>query len=567
MKEVCEGGNMTFLQYIYGYSKKATVSLLIISCLALITFSQGVQQQSQGKRYGDPDFVGEPVDFRVVNADVRDILNHLTEQYGINFVIDKSVGKVPVTINISDIPWNLALDAILSSQELRVQVNGPILRIADKKTLASEVDLELKAKEGQLNNSPLYTEFIRLNYARAMGNQQTSGTSTGTPVMGGMGGAGGMGGMGGMGAIADGVLPIVNKRLSKRGSIEIDSRSNSLIVTDVKENIDAIRKLVEILDQPEPQVEIEARVVVASRDFSRDIGVQLSGLVLGNRNGNQFGANGGTLPSGTTNTNGGVLNAQPNGTLTSQIANSVLGLTTGVFGTAQLDLLITAGENKGNAKTIATPRVSTLNNRKATVESGQMIPIVTSQTGANGGGVVFTTEYISVPLKLEVTPQITGDGTVLLDVVVENSSVSSTISIGGQPGISTQSTTVNVMVPDGGTTVIGGAMIDVEGQNQFSTPGLSRVPVIGNLFKRKAVSRTTNEIIFFITPRITRPDFPNEGKAKENRQSTTILQPVPLGNPSSNSLPKAADAQTQPVPLQQNPTTAPVPTSVEPNKP
>ncbi len=558
---------MTFLQYVYGYSQKATVSLIIISCLALITFSQGVQQQSQGKRYGDPDFVGEPVNFQIVNAYVRDILNHLTELYGINFVIDKSVGKVPVTINISDIPWNVALDAILSSQELRVQVNGPILRIADKKTLASEVDLELKAKEGQLNNSPLYTEFIRLSYARALGNQQTANGSTGMPVagMGGGMGGGAMGGMGGMGAFADGVLPIVNKRLSKRGSIEIDSRSNSLIVTDVKENIDAIRKLIEILDQPEPQVEIEARVVVASRDFSRDIGVQLAGVAIG-RNGR--GGYGATMPTEKgENFPPSMNNVQSNDSLKSQIANSVLGLTTGVFGTAQLDLLITAGENKGNAKTIATPRVSTLNNRQATVESGQMIPIVTTQTGANGGGVVFTTEYISVPLKLEVTPQITGEGTVILDVVVENSSVSSTIAIGGQPGISTQSTKVNVMVPDGGTTVIGGAMIDVEGQNQFSTPGLSRVPVIGNLFKRKAVSRTTNEIIFFITPRIIRPDLPNEGKAKENRQSNTILQPVPLGNPSSNSLPKAAEAQAQPMPLQQNPTTAPVPTSVEPNKP
>lgn len=556
---------MTFLQYVYGYSQKATVTFIIISCLALITFSQGVQQQSQGKRYGDPDFVGELANLKVVNTDIRDILNYITDQYGINFVIDKSVKQTPVTITINDVPWNVALDAILSSQELSVQVKGPILRIADKKTLASEVDLELKAREGQLNNSPLYTEFIRLNYARAMGNQQTSGTSTGTPVMGSGGMGGGMGGMGGMGAIADGVLPIVNKRLSKRGSIEIDSRSNSLIVTDVKENIDAIRKLIEILDQPEPQVEIEARVVVATRDFSRDIGVQLAGVAIGKNGRGGYGA---TMPTEKgENFPPSMNNVQSNDSLKSQIANSVLGLTTGVFGTAQLDLLITAGENRGQAKTIATPRVSTLNNRKATVESGQMIPIVTTQTGANGGGVVFTTEYISVPLKLEVTPQITGDGTVLLDVVVENSSVSSTISIGGQPGISTQSTTVNVMVPDGGTTVIGGAMIDVEGENQFRTPGLSRVPVIGNLFKRKAVSRTTNEIIFFITPRITRPDLPNEGKAKENRQSTTILQPVPLGNPSSNSLPKVGDAQTQPVPLQQNPTTAPVPTSVEPNKP
>ena len=562
---------MTFLQYLRGTSKKAVAVLTIISCIAIAVFAQRIESQNQGKRYGDPDFIGEAVNLSVVNADVRDILNYITEQYGINFVIDKSVSKVPVTVNISEVPWNVALDAILSSQELDVQVKGPILRIADKKTLAAESEVQLKIKEAQLNSSPLYTEFIRLNYARAAGNQQGGQFTTGTSV-GGMGGGmgGGIGSLGGIGgAMADGVLPIVAKRLSKRGSIEIDSRSNSLIITDVKENIDSIRKLVEILDQPEPQVEVEARVVVASRDFSRDIGVQLSGLVMGNRNGNSLGATGGTISNGTENTNGNVLNSQPNGSLTSQIANSVLALTTGRIGTAQIDLLITAGENKGQAKTIATPRVSTLNNRKATVESGQQIPIVTSQTGANGGGVVFTTEYVSVPLKLEVTPQITGDGTVLLEVVVENSSVSSTISVGGTPGLSTQRSQVNVMVPDGGTTVIGGALIDVEGENQFRTPGLSRVPVIGNLFKRKAVSRTTNEIIFFITPRIIRADLPNEGKAKE-RQNITIPQPVPLGNPSSNSLPKSADSQPLTVvpSAQQNaPATPAATTTSQPAKP
>ena len=141
------------------------------------------------------------------------------------------------------------------------------------------------------------------------------------------------------------------------------------------------------------------------------------------------------------------------------------------FGTARINAVLTAGEKKGQAKTIATPRVTTLNNRQATIESGQQIPVVTSQTGANGGGVVFTTTYVSVPLKLDVTPQITDSGTIILNVVVENSSISSTVSAGGTPGINVQRTKTNVIVPDGGTTVIGGALIDSEGEKQIYHSG------------------------------------------------------------------------------------------------
>lgn len=533
---------MTFLQFLCGFAKKTALALTIVSCLVLGVAAQKVATQQEGRRYGDPGFRGEPINLNVVNADIRDILNYVTEQYGINFVIDKSVGQIPVTVNVSDVPWNVALDSILQSQDLGVQVNGTILRVAQRTVLANEAAVAKQIRDNQLDSSPLYTEFIRLNYARASGTIQAAGFSTGTETTGSSASNGATSGGG------EGLLPIIKRRLSRRGGIEIDNRSNTLIITDVRENIDAIRQLVTLLDQPEPQVEIEARVVIASRNFSRDIGVQLSALLLGNRVGNGGGITAGTLPNsaaaggggtgGATTTNG-VLTAQPANTLASQIGNTVIGLTTGVFGTAQISALITAGEQKGQAKTIATPRVTTLNNRQATIESGQQIPIVTSQAGANGGGVVFTTTYVSVPLKLEVTPQITDAGTVLLNVSVENSSVSTTIAAGGTPGINTQRMKNEVMVPDGGTTVVGGALIDVEGEDNFRTPGLSSVPILGNLFKRKAVARTTNEILFFITPRIYRPDYegnPIGGKVQPSgNRTTTIIQPVPLGNPASNS--------------------------------
>lgn len=532
---------MNSLHKISVYGKTAIFAIMIVSMLAVAVSAQKVAPQSQGKMYGDAGFRGEPINLNVVNADIRDILNYVTEQYGINFVIDKSVKDIPVTVNVSDVPWNIALDSILRSQALGIQVNGPILRVADSKTLADEGAIEQQRKENQLDTSPLYTEFVRLNYARALGtlSNEAGGsgqTSTGSSNLGGGGGGSSAGG-GGLNGADQGVLGIIKRRLSRRGSVEVDGRSNTLIITDVRENIDAIRQLVTLLDQPEPQVEIEARIVVATRNFSRDVGFQLSALVVGPRG---SGIGGGTLPvdgQGVPAAIPNAINVGPNGDLISNIPSTVIGLTTGVFGTAKISALITAGEQKGQAKIIATPRVTTLNNRPAEIKSGSKIPVTTLQPGSTSGVAIATTEYIDVPLRLAITPQITDVGTVILNVVAENSSAAASVN-GLAPAINTQSMTTQVTVPDGGTTVVGGVLFDDERESQDRTPGLSRIPLLGNLFKRKGNSRNTNEILFFITPRIYRPDFegnPTPGKVSNGTRSTTIIQPVPLGNPPSNS--------------------------------
>jgi type IV pilus assembly protein PilQ len=521
---------MNSLFKLCGYGQRAVIALIIFSALGLVAAAQTVAPQSQGRHYGDPGFQGEPINLNVVNADIRDILNYITEQYGVNFVIDKSVKPSPITVNVSDVPWNVALDSILRSQELGVQVNGPILRVADSKALASEGEIIRAQLDNQLDGSPLYTEFIRLNYARAAGaigrGSATSGTAASSSTSSGAGGASASAG-------GEGLLPIIKRRLSRRGSIEVDGRSNSLIITDVRQNIDAIKQLVAILDQPEPQVEIEARIVVASRNFSRDVGVQLSGMVFGPRG---SGAQGGTLNGATT--------AQPfppslptqgpDGSLLSKIPNTVIGLTTGIFGTAQISALISAGEKQGQAKVIATPRVTTLNNRKAKIESKTQVPVTTIQPSSGGTVPVATTTYIDVPLKLEITPQITDVGTVVLDVLAENASTPP-ITGGTAPTINSQLMETQVTVPDGGTTVVGGVLFDDERDSQDRTPGLSKIPLLGNLFKRKGVERNTNEILFFITPRIARPDFSTNPGSSGVRPSATIIQPVPLGNPTSNS--------------------------------
>ena len=540
-------------------------------------------QSDQGRRYGQSGFVGEPINLNVVSADVRDILNYITEQYGINFVIDSSVGAVPVTVNVQDVPWNLALEMILRSNRLGVQVNGNILRIATVDSLAKEAETEKVINDARLENTQLVTEFIRLNYSRASGVLSQAGGASGnyaggvtsnTPSSG-----GGASSAGSTGGTDQGILPVVQRRLSRRGSVEVDGRSNTLIITDVKENIDAIRQLVTLLDQPEPQVEIETRIVIANRSFSRDLGVQLNALAVNTTTGGTAGlgtAPGSPLVGGTgggANTIGlrpsgipqGILN--PSGALGANLPNTVIGLTTGIIGTAQISALITAAESRGTARIVATPRVTALNNRKAEISSGQQIPVTTPQTGAGGSGgvLVFTTTFVSVPLRLEVTPQITDAGTVVLHVIAENNSVNTAIAINGTPGIDTQRMETEVLVPNGGTTVVGGVLGDTESETQNRTPGVASLPIIGNLFKRKGVNRQSSEILFFITPRIYRPDYngqptsPIVGNGQGNR-TATIPQPVPMGNPQSNT-PTPTQLQQQQSQPQQTPQTVtpPVP--------
>src|SRR5437763_4595650 len=262
-------------------------------------------QSNQGLQPGQSGFLGVPINLNVVNAAIRDLLHYTTEQYGINFVIDNSVQAVPVTVNVQDVPWNYALDAILRANRLGVDVNGNILRIATSETLAKESETQRIIKDSQLSNSPLITELVRLNYVRASGTLATAAGSTG----GFAGGAtnlsfsGGAGGDATGGGGDQGILPIIKRRLSRLGSVEVAGQANSLIITDVRENVEAIRQLITILDQPEPQVEIETRIVIAQHNFSRDLGAQLS---LGVANLNRGGlVNVSTLPSTSGTSSGG----------------------------------------------------------------------------------------------------------------------------------------------------------------------------------------------------------------------------------------------------------------------
>jgi type IV pilus assembly protein PilQ len=209
-----------------------------------------------------------------------------------------------------------------------------------------------------------------------------------------------------------------------------------------------------------------------------------------------------------------------------------------------------------------------LNNRPAQIESGSQIPVQTTQ--AASGTAVVTTTFVSVPLRLSITPQITDVGTVILRVTIENNTINTGIAVGGVPGIDTQRMQTEVLVPDGGTTVMGGVLADTEGETRQRTPGLASIPIVGNMFKRKLTTRQSSEILFFITPHIYRPDYqgrPTAGTISTGPRTKTISQPVPLGNPSSNTpTPTQLQQQQQPQSVPQG-LNAPAPNAPPANAP
>ena len=534
----------------------------------------GAQAQKRAElAFCDPVFVGGLISFDLRSGvDIRDMLRFISQQYGVNFIVDKSVNAVPVDIRVTDIPWNQVMDSVLRANRLGAvcESNGRIIRIATLAAVKEEEEQQQAIIEAKLKQVPLVTKIIHLKYARAAGALGSGGS--GASGHGGGGGGGGMSSGGGGGASGTGsLISIVNSRLSSRGRTEIDARTNSLIVTDLPEYTQVIEDMISKLDRAEPQVEIETRIVIASRNFLRDIGSELAGGAAG-KNGRaglfettpaQF--NGGGLSSGTTGSSSGssgsgtgtgtgtgsgtgsgstsglgknLLGPFADTALRAGVANTVLSLTTGAIGTGILSMALSASETKGQIRTIASPRVTTTDNKTAEIVNGVQIPV---QTVSNN---TITTTFVTAALRLEITPQIIEEnGQVLMHVVAENNSVDFSLANqfnNGTPGIDTQSAESTVLVADGGTTVMGGINIDSEGHTINRTPGVSRIPLLGELFKHRSTRRDSNEILFFVTPRIVR----NDGTMGPRLPQRSSVEGMP--NPGVAVAPAAKDSKTDP---------------------
>jgi type IV pilus assembly protein PilQ len=421
---------------------------------------QGVAQTPGGKQY-----TGHPISLDFQGADLRAVLRTFAEISGLNIVIDPAVqGSVDVALR--DVPWDQALDIILRANKLGYSVDGTIVRVAPLTVLADEEKQRRQLSEQQALSGELQVMTATLSYATA-----------------------------------EQVRPLLLKSaLTQRGSIEFDARSNTLIITDLQSALDRASSLIATLDRPQPQVEIEARIVITNKSFRREVGAQLGlGGEMSPRLGNALPlAFPNSLRTGGRTGAPSPTNGAPNAVdLGVEGATSALGLALGaVNGAFNLDLALTALEAEGKLSVISTPRVSTQNNVEAEIAQGTQIPI---QTVANN---TVTVTFKDAALVLRVTPQITAANTVIMKIALENAQADFGRSVNGIPPIDTQRANTSVLVGDGQTTVIGGIYFSSQEARQGRTPVMHKIPLLGWLFKNDLANNQNNELLIFITPRI-----------------------------------------------------------------
>jgi type IV pilus assembly protein PilQ len=421
-----------------------------------------------------PKYTGEPISVNLKDVDLKDFFRLVHEISGLNVVLDPNV-KGTLTIVLDDVPWDQALDIVLKNNDLSRQLEGNVLRIATVDTLKKEAE----SRRAQVEAEALAVEKVTvtrfLSYAHAKD-----------------------------------VVATLKNFISQRGDIIADERTNALIIQDIPSVIPPIDRLLQQLDRKTQEVEIEARVVAATRSFARDIGTQ-----IGFGFGNSATAVGGASSVGTSPV--GVFGLQPQYITVGSSAPSATSLTqiplfsnlgvpapTSGFSflnfsrNYQIDAILTAAESRGLLKILSRPRVVTQNNIQALVRQGVRVPIVTQ---AQLGGPPTVT-YVDAFLRLTVTPQITSENTIFLNVDVENTTPDFGRTVQGNPTLITQQATTQVLVTDGGTVVIGGVIQTQNSTNVTQVPLLGNIPALGNLFKRRTVSTSNQELIFFITPRI-----------------------------------------------------------------
>jgi type IV pilus assembly protein PilQ len=403
---------------------------------------------------GDKQYTGEPITLNLKDADIKDTLQRFSELTQLNIVLDPDV-RGTVTVSLQDIPWDQALELILKINQLGYVLEGNIMRIASTSKLTQEENARLQFLQAQDKNRPLRTVLQKVSYANA---QEMAATA--------------------------------RKVMSARGDIFIDTRSNTLVIKELPDYLPTVLDLIKNLDVASPQVMIEARIVEANRTFSNEIGIV-------------WGFNG-VADASHGNTTGLVF---PNtGTVAGNVslpsgAPQVLRLTlANVLDTFALDASLHAAESRGLVKVISTPKVQTQTGEEASIQSGFQIPV---QTTVNNTTSVL---YINATLRLDVTPQITNEGTVIMHITIQKREPAVGINIAGGQNIplTTRDAKTRLMVRDGGTAVIGGIFKITTNDGQSMIPGLWKIPILGNLFRSRTQTESTDELMIFITPRIIR---------------------------------------------------------------
>jgi len=393
-------------------------------------------------------FTGEPI-----SLDIKDVFRTISQLTGLNIVIDPDVHGT-VTVQLEDVPWDQALDLILKQNSLGYVLENNIMRIATTSKLQAEEGDRARLAEARQAAEPTRTVIKKLSYSKAAE-----------------------------------IVPVLQSVMSKRGAIVVDQRTNTLIIRETPTYLPAVLQLIDNLDTATPQVVIESRIVETTKSLGRSLGInwQVQGKAA-NETGNTTNL---IFPSSIK---GGLNVGLGNGPT---VASLVLG---NILNTFNLDMALTAAENQGLLKIISSPKVTSLTNTPALIQSGVQIPV---QTTVNNTTTVI---YVDATLKLDVTPQITAEGTILLTVNVmkREPAVALNLALGQNVPLTIREYRGQVLVKDGGTTVIGG-IFQINDQDQYNMiPGLWKIPVLGNLFKNTTRTEKHDELLIFITPRILR---------------------------------------------------------------
>lgn len=403
-------------------------------------------------------YQGEPMDLTLQDADVKDVLRSFAQLSGLNLVIQPGVSGT-VTVELQQVPWDQALEQILKINDLGYELDGNIMRIAPISKLRAEAEEQQRLQAARALSVPLSTVIRRISYANS---QQIARVLT---TRGGV--------------------------MSSRGQVIVDQRTNTLIIKELPSYMNTVIAIIENLDIPEPQVMIEARIIETTKRFSRSLGIAwgFSGVAdaaHGNTTGLEF-PNNGEVDGGVQLLTGG-----QNGFINLSLGN--------VLNTFNLDAALNAAESEGLINVLSAPRVATLNNERASIQSGLQIPI---QTVANN---TVSVQFVNATLRLDVTPQVTAEGTILMDINIQKREPQLAFAVVGATNapIATKEARTRVIVRDGGTTVIGGIYEVSTDQGEDRVPGLSKVPVLKHLFKNRRRSDDNEELLIFITPRVTK---------------------------------------------------------------
>ena len=445
-----------------------------------------------------PGYNGQKLSLNFQNIEVRSLLQVIADFTNFNIITSDSVTGA-VTLRLQDVPWDQALDIILQAKGLGMRKTANVIWIAPKDEIIAKEKLELESKAAVLNLEPVRTQSFQMNYAKAEDiAKQLTGAGGGEKSAG--------------------------RTLSARGSATADPRTNQLFVTDVPSRLEQVLQLLQKLDVAVRQVMIEVRIVTADEAFGKSLGVKFgatdqrankggdggyslsdtgsSRIAFGTSYQDAVAASGG---GGTVNTTGSFITLPATAPSAANLGtNPVPSFALSIFSNLAnrfLNLEISALEADNKGKIVSSPRVVTSDGKKAFIKQGQQVPYQ-SCTSAAGGTQTCTTAFKDAALRLEVTPQITPEGSIIMDLDVNKDAINTSFTSNAGPVLEVKNVTTQVLVENGGTVLIGGVFELEDSSNQTGVPVLSDVPWLGNLFKSKLRNSSKRELLVFVTPRI-----------------------------------------------------------------